>query len=71
MAKRAPAPKAGDKLTFLLALVPYLIDQVRVSVDEAAAHFGVLRDGCVVVQVDDIRGFREPAMKIGGDLAER
>ena len=41
MAKRAPAPKAGDKLTFLLALVPYLIDQVRVSVDEAAAHFGV------------------------------
>jgi proteasome accessory factor C len=41
MAKRAPAPKAGDKLTFLLALVPYLIDQVRVSVDDAATHFGV------------------------------
>jgi proteasome accessory factor C len=40
MAER-PAPlHAADKLTFLLALVPYLIDQVRVTVDEAAAHFG-------------------------------
>ncbi|HET8957765.1 MAG TPA: WYL domain-containing protein [Microcella sp.] len=29
-----------DRLTFLLALVPYLIDQVQVTVDEAAAHFG-------------------------------
>lgn len=39
MAERAAPPKATDKLTFLLALVPYLIDQVRVTVDEAAAHF--------------------------------
>ena len=29
-----------DRLTFLLALVPYLIDQVQVTIDEAAAHFG-------------------------------
>ena len=40
-----PAPlKAQDKLAFLLALVPYLIDQVRVTVAEAAAHFGTTAD---------------------------
>ncbi|WP_066519020.1 helix-turn-helix transcriptional regulator [Curtobacterium ammoniigenes] len=33
--------QAQDKLTFLLALVPYLIDHERVSVAEAARHFGV------------------------------
>lgn len=31
---------APDRLAFLLALVPYLIDQVQVSVEDAAAHFG-------------------------------
>jgi proteasome accessory factor C len=37
-----PQPlQAQDKLTFLLALVPYLIDRERVSVAEAARHFGV------------------------------
>lgn len=41
MAERAEAPKATEKLTLLLSLVPYLIDQVRVTVDEAAAHFGI------------------------------
>lgn len=35
---------AGDRLAFLLALIPYLIDQVSVSVDEAAAHFGTSPD---------------------------
>lgn len=30
---------AADKLTFLLTLVPYLIEQVRVTVDDAAEHF--------------------------------
>lgn len=41
MAER-PAPLgAQDKLAFLLALVPYLIDQVRVTVAEAAEHFGI------------------------------
>jgi len=44
MANR-PAPlKAQDKLAFLLALVPYLIDQVRVTVDVAAAHFATTPD---------------------------
>ncbi len=41
MAERPAPPRATDKLTFLLSLVPYLIDQVRVTVAEAAAHFGI------------------------------
>lgn len=44
MADRPAPPKAQDKLAFLLALVPYLIDQVRVTVDEAAAHFRTTPD---------------------------
>lgn len=44
MADRPAPPKAQDKLAFLLALVPYLIDQVRVTVDDAAAHFGTTPD---------------------------
>ncbi len=40
MADRQP-PKAQDKLAFLLALVPYLMDRDRVSVTEAAEHFDV------------------------------
>ena len=44
MAERSPVPRATDKLAFLLALVPYLIDQVRVTVDDAAAHFGISAD---------------------------
>lgn len=39
MAERASPLGAQDKLAFLLALVPYLIDQVRVTVAEAAEHF--------------------------------
>ncbi len=41
MADRAAPPRATEKLTFLLSLVPYLIDQVRVTVTEAAEHFGI------------------------------
>lgn len=41
MAERPAPPRATEKLTFLLSLVPYLIDQVRVTVTEAAAHFGI------------------------------
>ena len=44
MAEKASPLKAQDKLAFLLALVPYLIDQVRVTVAEAAAHFGTSAD---------------------------
>ncbi|QEO10028.1 helix-turn-helix transcriptional regulator [Protaetiibacter larvae] len=39
--RAVPAPQARDKLAFLLALVPWLLEHDRVSVREAAAHFGV------------------------------
>ncbi len=38
---RVGAPQARDKLAFLLALVPWLLEHDRVTVQEAAAHFGV------------------------------
>jgi proteasome accessory factor C len=38
---KVPPLQAQDKLTFLLSLVPYLMDHDRVSVAEAAAHFGM------------------------------
>lgn len=41
MADRAAPLGAPDKLAFLLSLVPYLIDQVRVTVTEAAEHFDI------------------------------
>ncbi len=45
MAKPRPQPvQARDKLAFLLALVPWLIDRDRATVAEAAAHFGVPAD---------------------------
>lgn len=38
---------ASDKLTFLLSLVPYLIERGRVSVSDAATHFGVTEEQIV------------------------
>ncbi|MFN3706809.1 helix-turn-helix transcriptional regulator [Microcella sp.] len=38
--RRDTGGTSTDRLAFLLALVPYLIDQVSVTVDEAAEHFG-------------------------------
>ncbi|MGN6272936.1 MAG: helix-turn-helix transcriptional regulator [Protaetiibacter sp.] len=43
-ARSVPAPQARDKLAFLLALVPWLLEHDRVTVQEAAAHFGVSED---------------------------
>lgn len=40
-ARSVPAPQARDKLAFLLALVPWLLEHDRVTVAEAASHFGV------------------------------
>ncbi|TPX03627.1 WYL domain-containing protein, partial [Schumannella luteola] len=40
-ARSVPPPQARDKLAFLLALVPWLLEHDRVSVAEAAAYFGV------------------------------
>lgn len=42
--RSVPAPAARDKLAFLLALVPWLLEHDRVSVREAAEHFAVSED---------------------------
>ncbi|MEJ1230670.1 MAG: WYL domain-containing protein [Galbitalea sp.] len=51
---------AQDKLTFLLSLVPYLMDHDRVSVEETAAHFGMtkeqIRDAVRLIGVSGIPG---------------
>ncbi|SDZ06039.1 helix-turn-helix transcriptional regulator [Herbiconiux ginsengi] len=55
-----PLAYAQDKLTFLLALVPYLIDHGRVSVADAAAHFQVsekqIRDAVSLIAVSGVPG---------------
>lgn len=55
-----PLAYAQDKLTFLLALVPYLIDNGRVSVADAAAHFQVsekqIRDAVSLIAVSGVPG---------------
>lgn len=60
MADRRRPMQAQDKLAFLLALVPYLMDRDRVSVTEAAAHFGVepdqLRDAVRLIAVSGVPG---------------
>lgn len=69
MADRQP-PKAQDKLAFLLALVPYLMDRDRVSVAEAAEHFDVtpeqLREAVRLIAVSGVPG--ETASYQHGDL---
>jgi proteasome accessory factor C len=56
-----PQPlQAQDKLTFLLSLVPYLMDHDRVSVDETATHFGMskeqIREAVRLIGVSGIPG---------------
>lgn len=73
---RAPAPagevlqRAQDKLAFLLALVPYLMDHDRVSVDETAAHFGLtpgqIREAVRLIAISGIPG--ETSQYQHGDL---
>lgn len=52
--------KAQDKLTFLLSLVPYLIDHESVSVAEVAEHFDVepeqIRDAVRLIAVSGVPG---------------
>jgi proteasome accessory factor C len=52
--------QAQDKLAFLLSLVPYLMDHDRVSVADAARHFGVskqqIRDAVMMLVVSGIPG---------------
>jgi proteasome accessory factor C len=51
---------AQDKLTFLLSLVPYLIQQNQVSVHDAARHFGVsqetIREAVLLIAVSGVPG---------------
>lgn len=56
-----PAPlQAQDKLTFLLALVPYLLERDRVGVAEVAAHFRVkpeqIREAVRLIAVSGVPG---------------
>jgi len=61
---------AADKLAFLLSLVPWLMDHERVSVAEAAAHFGVsvaeIRRAVELIAVSGIPG--ETTQYQHGDL---
>ncbi|CAN5380273.1 WYL domain-containing protein [soil metagenome] len=70
MVDRAQPRHAQDKLAFLLSLVPYLMDRDRVSVSDAAAHFGVpeeqIREAVRLIGVSGIPG--ETAMYQHGDL---
>ncbi len=60
MAENGAPLQARDKLTFLLSLVPYLMDRDRVSVQTAAEHFGVsaeqIRDSVRLIAVSGIPG---------------
>ncbi len=70
MADRRKPMQAQDKLAFLLALVPYLMDRDRVSVTEAAKHFGVektqLREAVRLIAVSGVPG--ETSQYQPGDL---
>lgn len=60
MVDRQPPLHAQDKLAFLLSLVPFLMEHDRISVTEAAAHFGVdpdqVRDAVELIAVSGIPG---------------
>lgn len=62
--------RAQDKLTFLLALVPFLLDHEQVSVSEAAEHFGVddeqIREAVRLIAVSGVPG--ETSQYLHGDL---
>ncbi|MGV8876061.1 MAG: helix-turn-helix transcriptional regulator [Rhodoglobus sp.] len=70
MVKKMPPLRVQDKLVFLLALVPYLMDHDRVSVAEAASHFDVpeqqIRDAVRLIAVSGVPG--ETATYQAGDL---
>ncbi len=55
-----PGLHARDKLTFLLALVPYLMDHGHVTVADAARHFGVdeeqIRESVRLIAVSGVPG---------------
>jgi len=70
MAEKPQPRLAQDKLAFLLSLVPYLMDHDRVSVSDAAKHFGVdeeqIREAVRLIGVSGIPG--ETSTYQHGDL---
>ena len=70
MAERPSPLKAQDKLAFLLSLVPFLMEHERISVQDAADHFGVtpqqVRDAVELIAVSGIPG--ETGQYQHGDL---
>ncbi|MDH6236986.1 WYL domain-containing protein [Cryobacterium sp. CG_9.6] len=65
-----PPPVAADKLTFLLSLVPYLIDHDNVTVTEVAERFGMsaarVRTAVRLIAVSGVPG--ETNQYLHGDL---
>jgi len=70
MPENASPMRAQDKLTFLLALVPFLLDHERVSVAETAEHFGVdqeqIREAVRLIAVSGVPG--DTSQYLHGDL---
>jgi len=70
MAERPSPLQAQDKLAFLLSLVPFLMEHERISVQDAANHFGVkpqqVRDAVELIAVSGIPG--ETGQYQHGDL---
>ena len=70
MAERQAPLHAQDKLAFLLSLVPFLIEHDRISVQDAADHFGVnpqqLREAIELIAVSGVPG--ETGQYQHGDL---
>ncbi len=70
MAERGSPKPAQDKLGFLLSLVPFLIENDRISVQDAADHFGVpprqIRDSVELIAISGIPG--ETGQYQHGDL---
>jgi proteasome accessory factor C len=70
MTAKPAAFGASDKLTFLLSLVPYLMDHDRVSVTAVAEHFGVpperVRDAVNLIAMSGVPG--ETRQYLHGDL---
>ena len=70
MAERQAPMQAQDKLAFLLSLVPFLMEHERISVQDAATHFGVkpeqIRDAVSLIAVSGVPG--ETGQYQHGDL---
>jgi proteasome accessory factor C len=70
MSRKPPALGAPDKLTFLLSLVPYLMDHDEVTVTDVATHFGIsperVRDAVNLIAMSGVPG--DTHQYLHGDL---